>query len=416
MATHKIIVVGGGPCGMMAAIRAAECGASVALFEKNASLGRKLGLTGKGRCNLTNDAPLDEFLAKFGRQGPFLRNAFSKFSPEHLIHFFGSNGLKVVVERQGRVFPATQSSKSVIDVFKKVMFQRAVEVHLSAPVQSILVVAGAVRGVRLENCEDVSAQRVILATGGVSYPETGSTGDGFRIAEELGHSVTPLLPGLVPLEAKEDFVKDLQGLTLKNVSLVFESGKKKIETGIGELLFTHFGVSGPLVLDISSRVAALLEEAPVVMYIDLKCGLAYDLLEEKLKREFQTRGSSSVRGYSREILPQRMVDVVLQRAAIDGDKKCHQVTAPERRHFAELLKRFPVTIKRPRRLSEAMVTCGGVSLKDVDPKTMQSKKVRGLYFCGEVLDVAAESGGYNLQAAFSTGYLAGESAGESCSS
>ncbi len=396
---------------MMSAIRAAECGADVALFEKNASLGRKLGLTGKGRCNLTNACELSVFLEKFGKEGQFLRGAFSKFFSPELVRFFEYNKLKLKTERQGRVFPVTDSSRSVIDCLNKVLLQRKVDVYLSSPIEEVLVNNGSVVGVRLLSAEEVHAEKVIIATGGVSYPQTGSTGDGIRMAEEIGHRIDELYPGLVPLETEEGFVKDLQGLTLKNVSIVFESGKKRIESGIGEVLFTHFGVSGPLVLDLSSEVAKLLRFGHPVMRIDLKPGLMLDDLENKLKKELHQKGGTFIKNYAKELLPQRLVDVLLFRAGIALDKRCQQVTSSERKNFAALLKGFNLTIKRTRHFSEAMVTCGGVNLRQIDPKTMESKMIKGLYFCGEVLSLAAHSGGFNLQAAFSTGYLAGESAG-----
>ncbi|HAJ57136.1 MAG TPA: NAD(P)/FAD-dependent oxidoreductase [Candidatus Omnitrophica bacterium] len=414
MSGYKIIVVGGGPAGMMAAIRAAEYGAEVALFEKNASLGRKLGLTGKGRCNLTNTCLLPDFLEKFGKEGQFLRNAFGKFFAPELMRFFEHSGLELKAERQGRVFPASDSSKSIVDCLKKVLVQRGVDIYLSSPVKKIITENGRVRGVELASGDEASAQKVILSTGGISYPETGSTGDGFRMAKESGHDTGVLYPGLVPLETEENFVKELQGLALKNVRIVFDSGKKKIGSGIGEILFTHFGVSGPLVLDLSAQVVELLSMGRVVMQIDFKPALSREEIEDKLCKEFQKKGSLQIKNYAKEFLPQRFIDIFLLKAGVAPEKRCHQVSSAERKNIAALLKAFPVGIKRPRPISEAMVTCGGVSLKEVDPRTMESKKLSGLYFCGEILDIAASSGGFNLQAAFSTGYLAGESAALSC--
>jgi predicted Rossmann fold flavoprotein len=411
MAGYKIIVVGAGPAGMMAALRAAESVEDVALFEKNASLGRKLGLTGKGRCNLTNTCPFDEFLEKFNKEGQFLRDSFAKFFAPQLMRFFETNGLKLKAERQGRVFPVTDTSRSVIDVLKKVLTQRSVDIYVSAPVKSIRVENGHVKGVRLDNGEEASAEKVILATGGVSYPETGSSGDGLRIAQDLGHRIDALYPGLVPLETKDIFVKDLQGLTLKNIRVTFQSSRKKIVSAIGELLFTHFGVSGPLVLDTSVQVVKLLDSGNCDMLIDLKPGMSLEELDAKFQREFQQQGSLVLKNYIKECAPQRFGAVFLAKAKIDPDKKCHQISAAERKKMVELFKSFPVGLKRARPISEAMVTSGGVSLKEVDPKTLASKKIEGLYFCGEILGLAGTSGGFNLQAAFSTGYLAGASAG-----
>ncbi|MBI5873027.1 MAG: NAD(P)/FAD-dependent oxidoreductase [Candidatus Omnitrophica bacterium] len=410
MAGYNVIVIGAGPAGMMAAIRAAEYGAATALFEKNASLGRKLGLTGKGRCNLTNKCPLPDFLERFGKEGQFLRNAFAKFFAPELMRFFEYNGVRLKTERQARVFPATDNARSVIDCLRKVLAQRGVDIYLSSPVKKVLVKNGAVGGVQLTNEEEATARKIILSTGGVSYPETGSTGDGLKIAKSLGHQVSELYPGLVPLETEETFVKELQGLALKNVRIVFEVDKKRIESGVGEILFTHFGVSGPLILDLSAGVVKLSDSGRVVMLIDLKPGLSQEEIEVKLRNEFQQKGSLILKNYAKELFPQRFIDIFLSKAKVNPAKKCHQISAVERKNIVLLLKGFPLVIKRPRPFAEAMVTCGGVSLKEIDPRTMESKKVKGLYFCGEILGLAASSGGFNLQAAFSTGYLAGESA------
>lgn len=407
---YNVIVIGAGPSGMMAALRAAEITDSVALFEKNASLGRKLGLTGKGRCNITNVSGLDVFLEKFGKKGLFLRNVFNKFFVDDLIRFFKDRGLEVKTERQGRVFPATDRSISVIDVFKKAMAKAGVDVCLSSSVHSVKVFEDGIKRVCFTDGKEVFAKTVIIATGGVSYPQTGSTGDGLRIARELGHRIEEASGGLVPLETQESFVRDVQGLTLKNIRITFFAGNKKIESSIGELLFTHFGVSGPLILDISSDICKLLKKSKVRMLIDLKPGLEPGQLNIKMQREFQVSGSLMIKNYLADILPNRLVAVVLRSSKVSGEKKCHQITAPERSSLVSALKALELTITRPRPIVEAMVTEGGVSLNEINPQTMESRKAKGVYFCGEVLDLAAASGGFNLQAAFSTGYLAGESA------
>lgn len=398
---------------MMAAIRAAEvlgCG-GVAIFEKNASLARKLGLTGKGRCNLTNICPLEEFLEKFGKNGVFLRNVFSRFFVQDLISFFEVRGLKMKTERQGRVFPLTDRSSNIIEVLKKALVEAGVEIHLSSPLKTVEIAGAGMYRMTLANGKEIFSRKIIVATGGFSYPETGSTGDGFKIASEFKHTITELEPGLVPLEAEEHFVKELQGLTLKNIKIVFRTPTKKIESETGELLFTHFGVSGPLILDLSARVTGdLREKRKVKMFIDLKPALSVEQLDLKLRHEFQESGALKIKNYFTEILPKRLTDVFLKLTKIEGEKKCHQITSSERKKIIELLKEFPLTIKRTRPITEAMVTCGGVSLKEIDPKTMESRKSKGIYFCGEVLDLAAASGGFNLQAAFSTGYVAGEAA------
>ncbi len=416
MNSYNVIVIGAGPAGMMAALRAAELTDRVVLFEKNATLARKLGMTGKGRCNITNVLPLEEFLEKFGENGVFLRNAFAKFFTPELINFFASRGLGVKTERQGRVFPATDKATSVIDIFKRGLTKAGVEIQLSSPVKNVRSIDDSLKGVRLADGKEFFAKKIIVATGGLSYPQTGSTGDGFHIARGSGHCIEDISPGLVPLETEERWVKDLQGLTLKNIKITFTSGKKRIESGTGELMFTHFGVSGPLVLDLSGVVARMLKgPAPVGLRIDLKTGLSCGELDEKLVSELQGQGAMLLKNYLEGILPKRLVNTVLSISQAKGDKRCHQVTLAERKGIVEVLKRFPLTVKRPRPLSEAMVTHGGVSLKEIHPKTMESKKVKGLYFCGEVLDLAAASGGFNLQAAFSTGYVAGEAAALSLS-
>jgi len=395
---------------MMAALRAAEITDSVALLEKNASMGRKLGLTGKGRCNITNVAGIDVFLEKFGKKGLFLRNVFNKFFVDDLISFLKDRGLEVKTERQGRVFPATDRSISVIDVFKKAFGKAGVDVLLSSSVHSVDALEGGMKRVCLTDGKEIFAKNVIIATGGVSYPQTGSTGDGLRIARELGHRIEETSGGLVPLEAQESYVKDLQGLTLKNIRITFLAGNKKIESSIGELLFTHFGVSGPLILDNSCDICKLLKRSKVKMLIDLKPGLEHEQLDVKIQREFQAVGSLMIKNYMADMLPARLVSVVLRSSKVSGEKKCHQITAAERSSLISVLKALELTITRPRPIVEAMVTDGGVSLNEVNPQTMESRKVKGLYFCGEVLGLAAASGGFNLQAAFSTGYLAGESA------
>jgi predicted Rossmann fold flavoprotein len=409
---YDVAVIGGGAAGMMAAIRAAQGGARVILLEKNASLGRKLGLTGKGRCNVTNAADPEAFMAAFGKNGSFLRDAITSFSSQELIRFFGSCGVWLKTERQGRVFPETDSSQSIIDALKRSLEHQGVTVILSASVRRLAPEAEGAWRMDVVSGASTVARKVIVACGGASYPETGSTGDGFGIAKELGHTVTEIGPGLVPLETEEEGAKDLQGLTLKNIKVTFKSADQTLETPVGELLLTHFGISGPLVLDASAAVCRMLSQGAVRCFLDLKPGLTVEELEEKYIEEFAAPGPRMIKNYLTELLPERLIPLVLQQAGIDGDKKCHQVTATERRQLVSGLKAFVLTIRRPRPLSEAMVTQGGVSLKEIDPRTMASRLVPGVYFCGEVLDLAAASGGYNLQAAFSTGFVAGASAAE----
>ncbi len=412
MLTYNVCVIGAGPAGMMAAIRAGKITGGVVLLERNASLGRKLGLTGKGRCNITNAAPLDVFLKAFGKNGPFLRNAFSRFFAPELMAFFEELGVTFKTERQDRVFPQADSSQAVLRALQDALHKSGVEVRLSFVVKKVGF-EGGVGTVTSADGRRIRARKIIVACGGASFPQTGSTGDGFRFAQDLGIALEPVGPGLVPLETEESWVRDLQGLTLKNIVLRFSIDGKWRATPVGEVLFTHFGVSGPLVLDNSEEIARRFKHGPVAMQIDLKPGLTVTELDRKIQKEFIGRGRSLIKNYAAELVPKRMTDVLLTAAGVGSEKKCHQVTGEERRRLVKALKEFPLRIRAARPLAEAMVTWGGVSLKEIDPKTMESRRVPGIYFCGEVLDLAAFSGGFNLQAAFSTGYAAGEAAASS---
>lgn len=408
--TRPIVVIGGGPAGVMAAVRASQVlPSSVELLERNDKLCVKLGLTGRGRCNLTNTAPIEDFCGRFGKNGVFLRNVFSRFFTPDLTAFFEDNGLKLKTERQGRMFPESDTSASVISVLFSSLKKSSVKTRTGCRVKNIKPEGGS-KKILFEDGSSMQALKVVVATGGVSYPQTGSTGDGFIIARGLGHKVSPLSGGLVPLETKEAFIKGLQGLTLKNIRIKFSGAGHKMETETGELLFTHFGVSGPLVLDNSAVISDWLKQGQVKASVDLKCGLSEEELDRKFCSEFPKAGSAKVLNYLQEVLPKRLVDAVLGQAQVEADKKCHQLTSAERKALIHALKNFAFTITKPRPLAEAMVTCGGVSLKEIDPKTMGSRIVPGVYFCGEVLDLAASSGGFNLQAAFSTGWAAGEAA------
>ena len=405
-----IAVVGAGPSGIMAAIRASELGSKVVIIEKNDSIGKKLLITGKGRCNITNSCDPEGFVGKFGTCGQFLRNAFYAFSSQDLIDFFGKAGVETKTERQGRVFPVTDKSSTVVEALKKSLIANGVEIAYTSPVKAIKKETGGFV-ISIDGKDDIRAKKVIIATGGASYKVTGSTGDGFRMAEELGHSIKPLRAELVPLVTEEEWVKDLQGLGLENIKIVFSSGKKKIESPVGELMFTHFGVSGPLVLDLSGEVTALLGEGKeVALHIDLKPGLREEQLDSKLIHKFTAKGHSMMKNIMKDVLPQRLIPVFLKIAGIPEGRMSNQVTKDERKAIMKLLKALPLKIKCSLALEEAMVTAGGVSIKDIDPRTMESKKIKGLYFAGEVMEGSAPSGGYNLQQAFSTGYLAGDKA------
>jgi len=407
---YDIAVVGAGPSGIMAAIRASESGSKVVVIEKNDAIGKKLLITGKGRCNITNSCDPEGFVKKFGVCGQFLRNAFYAFSSEDLVDFFGKAGVEMKTERQGRIFPVTDKSSTIVEALKRSLAANGVEVMYNSPVVAIKKDAdGFVIGIK--DKKDITAGKVIIAAGGASYKVTGSTGDGFRMAKELGHDIKPLRAELVPLVTEEEWVKDLQGLGLENIRIIFSSGKEKIESPVGELMFTHFGVSGPLVLDLSGEVTLLLGEGKkVALSIDLKPGLREEQLESKLIYKFTSHGHSAMKNVMKDFLPNRLISVFLKIANIPETRTSNQVTKDERKTIIRLLKNLPLRIKRSLAIEEAMVTGGGVSIKDIDPRTMESKKVKGLYFAGEVMEGSAPSGGYNLQQAFSTGYLAGDKA------
>ena len=396
---------------MISAIKAGTLGQEVILIDKNPILGKKLLLSGKGRCNLTNAVDLDSFLERFSRSGQFLRDAFKKFFNQDLMDFFQNRGLALKVERQLRVFPVTDSSSSIVDVLEKELLQQKVKIIFKSKVTDILVKDNQVRGLYLDNAEFIPCDKIILATGGATYSFTGSTGEGLKMAEKLGHSIIPLRPGLVPLEIKEKYPKILEGLTLKNIQFKVCAGKHEIVSEVGELLFTGFGISGPLVLTLSGRVVDWLKDRKdVYIEIDLKPGLSREQLDARFLREFKLSPKKGIKNIMKNLLPIKLIDLFIEIAKIEPHKKANQLTQDERRMLVTLLKSWRLDISGPRPLEEGMVTQGGVSLKDINPRTMESRLVRGLYFCGEMIDVDADTGGFNLQAAFSTGYLAGESA------
>jgi predicted Rossmann fold flavoprotein len=421
---RKVIVIGGGPAGLMAAGRAAQSGSEVHLFEKMPDPGAKLSITGKGRCNLTNIASPDDFLEHFGPNGVFLRQAFGRFFSEDLVAFFDSLGVKTVVERGGRVFPTSGDADDVVRALVRWARDCGVRIVTGADVKALALEGNKVAGIRWSRIRPIPkspqdadiqnepADAVIVATGGLSYPQTGSTGDGYVMAQSVGHTIVHLRPALVPLITSGKTAARLQGLSLKNVSFsVFVNGKRQAEY-FGEMLFTHFGLSGPIVLSASQTVVdALRQKKEVIVSIDLKPALDDHKLDDRLIRDFRGHGSMFARNLLGFLVPQKMIPVVLESAGIDPDKPGHQISTAERKRLRLWLKdfRFHVTDHRP--FSEAVITAGGVSTKEIDPRTMASRLVEGLYFCGEVLDVNADTGGYNLQAAFSTGWLAGEAAG-----
>lgn len=408
--TKKIVVVGGGAAGMMAAISAAERGASVTLLEPNERLGKKLNITGKGRCNVTNNSNTEELLANVPRNGKFLYSAFSRFDGQDAMAFFEELGVPLKVERGKRVFPVSDRSFDVSGALERRLKKQKVILSRKRAVR-LLIEDGAVRGVETEQ-GTLPADAVILATGGVSYPATGSTGDGHRLAAEAGHTVTPLQGSLVPLQEEEGGVcRDLQGLSLRNVGLTVFEDNKKIETDFGELLFTHFGVSGPLVLSASAHMRYFGKKT-YRLEIDLKPALDEGQLDKRLLSDFEKYANSDFCNALNDLLPQKLIPVMVARSGIPKHQKIHDVTREQRQSFGRLLKHFSINIAAPRPVEDAIVTSGGVKVSEIDPHTMESKCVKDLYFSGELIDVDAYTGGFNLQIAWATGRAAGFAAAE----
>lgn len=410
----KVIVIGGGPAGMFAAIAAAEDGHDVCLLEKNEKLGKKLYITGKGRCNLTNAGDMENLLGSVMTNARFLYSAFYAYDNMRVIDFFESNGLRTKVERGNRVFPVSDHSSDVIAVLQRVLRARGAEVCLHSEAAEILTEEGAAVGVRGKDGRVRRADAVIVATGGFSYQTTGSTGDGYRFARELGHTVTELTPSLVPFYAREEYVTRLQGLSLKNVRVRIRSGERAGEGKIlyeefGEMLFTHFGVSGPLILSASAAIKPSLAKRALAMEIDLKPALSEEQLDARLLREFEAAKNRLFRNAAAPLFPAKLIPVMLELGGIAPDRKVNEITKEERLRFVRLIKAVPLTLDGLRDFNEAIITKGGVHVKEINPSTMESKRIRNLYFCGEVLDLDAVTGGYNLQIAWSTGYLAGSS-------
>ena len=408
----KIIIIGAGAAGMAASVFLAEQGHQVHIYEKNEKPGKKLFITGKGRCNLTNSCDAETFFASVVTNPKFLYSAFYGCTNQDVLEFFQGLGLEVKEERGGRIFPASDHSSDVIRVLERRMKQLGVRLYLETEVKEVLTQETedgvCIRGVCLADGTAAEADRVLVATGGYSYRATGSTGDGYRFARETGHRVTELLPALVPMETKEPYIPQMQGLSLKNVSLVIKDGKKELYHAFGEMLFTHFGISGPLVLTASSYVGKRLQKKELSAYIDLKPALSPQQLDTRLLREFEAGINKQFKNVVSGMFPAKMFPVILELGGIPPEKKVHEITKKERQDFIRLVKGFPMTITGLRNFREAIITQGGVSVKDVNPKTMESKKVKGLYFIGEVLDLDAVTGGFNLQIAWSTAKAAAQ--------
>ncbi|MDD5289119.1 MAG: NAD(P)/FAD-dependent oxidoreductase [Dehalococcoidales bacterium] len=435
MVNNKIVVIGAGASGMMAAGRAAESGVDVLLLEKMEHPGKKILISGKTRCNLTNTKELDDFITMYGANGNFLYPAFNHYFREDLRELLSRYGVETKTERGGRIFPVSDDAQDIVKAFERYLTDNKVRIQTGVSVNKILVEKGQITGVQAR-AKIYPAAAVILAAGGASFPATGSTGDGYRMASAIGHTIVPLRPSLVPLVVNEiERAKSMQGVSLRNVRLTaFQCGADEIdasrvpsrdtgrgitgkhpqppviESRMGDMMFTHFGIGGPITLQMSLAVVDALAHGPVSVAIDLKPALSYKELSARLQRDFDHYGKRNYRNLLKELLPQKLIEPFVAMTGIPPEKCGHEITAEERGRLLSSLKSLRFNIKSSLPLTSAMVTAGGISLKEIDPRTMASRLVKGLYFCGEVMDIDAETGGYNLQAAFSTGYVAGESA------
>ncbi|MBF1754484.1 MAG: NAD(P)/FAD-dependent oxidoreductase [Veillonella sp.] len=404
----RVVVIGGGAAGLMAAVIAGREGAKVTLLEKMNYVGKKMGITGKGRCNITNACDMSDFIKNTPGNGKFLYGAYERFTNEDLLQLLHDAGLETKVERGGRVFPASDSALDVRNTFMKLMKHYGVDVHLEEPVKKLLVDDGVVTGVVTDK-ETYHADAVVIATGGKSYPATGSTGDGYMLAAQVGHKITDIRPSLVPIVTEESWVKDLMGLSLRNVELSVVAKNKVQAKMFGEMMFTHFGITGPIVLSLSHTVGKLMRKkniGTIGLDINLKPALSPETLDKRLQKDFDLYSKKQLINGMKDLLPSRLIPLIIELAGIDPQKPINQISKEERQQIGYMLQHMPLTVKGLRPVEEAIVTAGGISLKEFNPKTMESKLVKGLYGAGEVLDIDAFTGGYNLQAAFSTGYVA----------
>lgn len=404
----RVVVIGGGAAGLMAAVIAGREGAKVTLLEKMNYVGKKMGITGKGRCNITNACDMSDFIKNTPGNGKFLYGAYERFTNEDLLQLLHDAGLETKVERGGRVFPASDSALDVRNTFMKLMKHYGVDVHLEEPVKKLLIDDGVVTGVVTDK-ETYHADAVVIATGGKSYPATGSTGDGYILAAQAGHTITDIRPSLVPIVTEESWVKDLMGLSLRNVELSVVAKNKVQAKMFGEMMFTHFGITGPIVLSLSHTVGKLMRKkniGTIGLDINLKPALSPETLDKRLQKDFDLYSKKQLINGMKDLLPSRLIPLIIELAGIDPQKPINQISKEERQQIGYMLQHMPLTVKGLRPVEEAIVTAGGISLKEFNPKTMESKLVKGLYGAGEVLDIDAFTGGYNLQAAFSTGYVA----------
>ena len=413
----SIYVVGGGASGMMAAISAARSSQNhykVILLEKNEKLGKKLFITGKGRCNLTNACERDVFFENVITNPKFLYRAYNQLSAYDVIDFFEQLGLRTKIERGNRVFPLSDKSSDVISVLKNELERLNADIRYRCEVSDILVMNGSFQGIKLKNSDEVLyGDAVIIATGGLSYPLTGSTGDGYKFAKRTGHTITDLSPSLVPLYVAEPYIKDLMGLSLKNISITVRAGQKKIYEDFGELLFTHFGLSGPVILSASRYIIPYMKEKEkLTVSIDLKPALTYQQLDARILRDFEEFKNKQFKNSLSLLLPNKLIDVIIPLSSINSEKQVNSITKEERQNLVNLIKNLTFTVTKPAPYNQAVITKGGIDIKEINPSTMESKLIKNMYFAGEVLDLDALTGGFNLQIAWSTGYLAGKSASE----
>ena len=413
----KTIVIGGGPAGMLAGISAAENGNKVIILEKMEKTGKKLLITGKGRCNITNNGDLDEFMKNIPENSKFLFSSFNQYSNKDIISLLNSEGVSTKVERGGRVFPVSDKSIDVLEALKRKLKKLNVEIKTNFEVTKILTENGVAKGIEGKNKEQLFADKVILATGGMSYPVTGSTGDGYKMAKELGHTVTEIKPSLVPLIStgkSKELCQEMQGLSLKNIAIKIKCEDKEIYNDFGEMLFTHFGVSGPVILSASAvlvrykNITKLMQENKVKLVIDLKPALDNQKLDHRILRDFEELKNKEFKNSLEKLLPRKMINTFIKLTEIDPEKRVNVITKEERKTIVNTLKNFEITLNGFGSIDEAIITKGGIGLKEINPKTMESKIIKGLYFAGEIIDLDAFTGGFNLQIAWSTGYSAGK--------
>lgn len=411
MSGKNVIIVGAGAAGMMAAYSASQYGNNVTIFERNEKAGKKLFITGKGRCNITNDSDVETILNNIVTNKKFMYSAIYSFTNEDVKRFFEDNGLKIKVERGNRVFPQSDKSSDVINTLKRILKNRNVNIEYNTPVNDLIVENNVIKGIVLCDGRRVYGDKVIMATGGVSYPVTGSDGKGFEILKKYGHTITDLRPALVPMNIKEEYAKELQGLSLKNITFSLfrtdKSSKKPVYEEFGEMLFTHFGISGPVVLSGSSVVGKYLKNGDLKAKIDLKPALTKEQLDDRILREFSNGINKDIVNVIDTMLPKKLIPVIMNYCNIEPHKKVNVISKEERNRIVEALKGFEITVTSLRGFNEAIITQGGIAVKEVNPATMESKLINNLYFAGEMLDVDAFTGGYNLQVAWSTGNLAG---------